>query len=173
MTKEIQPKAPTVPKELHQYLDVKLIKVQRKFSSAKKLLQEMATLLSQPLLHNSDDDDLTNEVYHCLLEREKIGNTGIGNGIALPHSRCSFTDKAIIAIITLASPIDYDSQDNQPIDVVFGLIVPEEATQEHLNLLASIAQMLSSHDNKQKLVKATSCHQVINLVKHWTLAKNS
>jgi len=71
---------------LHRYLNADLISVQAKISSRKKLLQEMARLLSLPL-----EETREKEIYHLLLEREKIGNTGIGNGVALPHSRCANT----------------------------------------------------------------------------------
>ena len=155
---------------LHQYLNVDLIAVQREISSAKKLLQEMAALLAQPIINTVEerDSDISKDVYHCLLEREKIGNTGVGNGIALPHNRSELTDKAIIAIITLATPIDYDSRDKQPVDVAFGLLVPKQATQEQLNLLASIARIMTSSENKQALIAAKSAQQVVNLVQQWS-----
>lgn len=156
--------------ELHQYLDAKLILVQREISSPKKLLQEMASLLSQPLDPNmlDSEEDIEKNIYHCLLEREKIGNTGIGNGVALPHSRCIDTDRAIIALITLSTAIDYDSSDRQPVDVAFGLIVPQQASQEHLNLLAQIARIMSEDDNKKRLTQATTPEQVIEMITEWS-----
>lgn len=155
--------------ELHHYLDADLILVQRDISSPKKLLQEMASLLSQPLDEDvEEDEDIEKNIYHCLLEREKIGNTGIGNGVALPHSRCIDTDQAIIALITLSTAIDYDSSDRQPVDVAFGLIVPQQASQEHLNLLAQIARMMSEGENKTLLANATSADEVIELIKGWS-----
>lgn len=154
---------------LHQYLDVNQIAVQREVSSPKKLLQEMAKLLSNPL-QASTEENIEKKIYHCLLEREKIGNTGIGNGIALPHSRCIDTKQAVVALITLSKAIDYDSLDRQPVDVAFGLIVPQEASQEHLNLLAEIARMMSRDDNKQQLSSMQTPAQVIELIKSWTAA---
>ena len=153
---------------LYQYLDPKLILVQSEFSSAKKLLQEMARLLALPLQPNPEED-VEKNVYHCLLEREKIGNTGIGNGVALPHSRCIDTEQAIIALVTLRTPIDYDSSDGKPVDVAFGLIVPQHATQDHLNLLAQIARMMSVESNKQRLLAAQTADEVLGLIKSWSL----
>ena len=149
---------------LHEYLDARLILVNSDVSSPKKLLQEMARLLSIPLLE-SDQKCREKDVYHALLEREKLGNTGIGNGVALPHSRFQHANKAIIAIITLNQAIDYDSLDGQKVDIAFGLIVPQEATQEHLQILADIAGMMSQQDNKNNLVSAKSVEQAIAIIK--------
>jgi len=148
---------------LHRYLDAALISIQSDVSSRKKLLQEMARLLTLPLEEAKEKD-----IYHCLLEREKLGNTGIGNGVALPHSRCTQAHEAIIAIITLEEPIDYDSLDRQPVDVAFGLLVPEQATQEHLGMLAEIARLMSNNDNKQALLSARKANQVIELIANWS-----
>lgn len=150
---------------LHQHLNADLIVVQSDISSHKKLLQEMARLLSLPL-----EDSKEKDVYHHLLEREKLGNTGIGNGVALPHSRYKQTNKAVIAIITLQDPVDYDSLDRQPVDVAFGLLVPTEASQEHLNLLAEIARMMSNKDNKAALSSAKTSNQVVELIAQWSIA---
>lgn len=149
---------------LYDYLDAELITVQSSVSSSKKLLEEMARLLTKALNEETKEKD----IYHYLLEREKLGNTGIGNGVALPHSRCANANTAVIAIITLEEAIDYNSLDRQPVDVAFGLLVPEEATQEHLNLLADIARLMSNNDHKAALSSASSAGQVIHLIRQWT-----
>lgn len=154
--------------QLHRFLDTRLMAVQCELSSPKKLLQEMARLLSLPLLDACSEKNIEKEVYHCLLEREKIGNTGIGNGVALPHSRCLDTGRAIIGLITLKNAIDYDSPDGQPVDIAFGLIVPQDATQEHLNLLAEIARMMSDNNRKQALLAAESAEQMMDLISAWS-----
>ncbi len=151
------------PVPLHQYLDVDLITVQSNVSSRKKLLETMAQLLTSPFQQAKEKD-----IYHALLEREKLGNTGIGNGVALPHSRCPHIDNAVIAIITLEEAIDYDSLDKKYVDVVFGLLVPEEATQEHLGLLAQIAKMMSNDGNKAQLSSAKTPEEVIQLISSWS-----
>ena len=150
----------TDPLSLAQYLNTELISVQSDISSRKKLLEKMAHLLTIPL----DEKTKEKDIYHYLLEREKLGNTGIGNGVALPHSRAKEAKTAVIAIITLEEPIDYDSIDRQPVDVAFGLLVPQEANQEHLNLLANIATLMSNNDNKKALSSATSAEQIIELI---------
>ena len=153
----------TTPVALQKYLDTNLISIQAEISSRKKLLEQMAQLLTQAL----DKETKEKDIYHCLLEREKLGNTGIGNGVALPHCRSSHTKTAIIAIITLKEPVDYDSIDRKPIDIAFGLLVPEDATQEHLNLLANIARIMSVESNKKALSNASSSEHMIRLIKQF------
>ena len=153
----------TDPVLLHEFLSAELISVQTEITSRKKLLQEMARMLSIPLTNAKDKD-----IYHCLLEREKLGNTGVGNGVALPHSRSDLTNTAIIAILTLSEPIDYDSVDRQPVDVAFGLLVPSEATSQHLGLLAEIARHLSDSNKKKQISLATSSEQVLDLITTWS-----
>lgn len=145
-------------------LDADLIHVQTPVSSAKKLLEEMARILTSAL----DEETKEKDIYHQLLEREKLGNTGIGNGVAIPHSRSPQAKTAVLAIITLETPIDYDSVDRRAVDLAFGLLVPENATQEHLNLLADIARLMSDPTKKDGLVKAKSPDQVLNLIKGWS-----
>ena len=156
------------PLLLLDHLNVNLIAVHAQISSRKKLLQEMAKLLTLPL----DSEVRKKDVYHCLLEREKLGNTGIGNGVALPHSRTNLTDKTILAVITLDHPIDYDSIDRQTVDLAFGLLVPQEASQEHLNLLNEIARMVSDMDTKSELANASTADELIERVTHWSVVES-
>ncbi|MBT8114580.1 MAG: PTS sugar transporter subunit IIA [Arenicella sp.] len=153
----------TTPVPLHQYLDADLISVQSEISSRKKLLQEMARLLTLPLEEAREKD-----IYHYLLEREKLGNTGIGNGVALPHSRCEQTNDAVVAIITLREAIDYDSPDRQPVDIAFGLLVPQSATKEHLELLAGIARLMSDETKHASLLEASDAGEVMELIRRWS-----
>ena len=154
----------TAPVPLHKYLNSDLISIKADISSRKKLLEKMAQLLTIPL----DEETKEKDIYHCLLEREKLGNTGIGNGVALPHSRSNYAQTAVIAIITLQKPIDYDSIDRQAVDIAFGLLVPEEATQEHLNLLADIARIMSVEKNKKALSNASTTQEMIKLIKQFS-----
>jgi len=158
----------TDPVLLHKYLNIDLISVQAGITSRKKLLEEMAHLLSQPL-----DNAKNKDIYHCLLEREKLGNTGIGNGVALPHSRSDQAHTAVIGIITLDEAIDYHSVDRQPVDVAFGLLVPSEATSEHLSLLAAIARLMSDNSKKDQLSSAQTSQQALDLLTTWSLQTQS
>jgi PTS system nitrogen regulatory IIA component len=157
--------SPSVPQSvLLKTLDAKLIHVNADISSAKKLLEQMARLLTTGL----DDDAREKDIYHQLLEREKLGNTGIGNGVALPHSRCDQAATAVVAVISLKNPIDFDSVDKQEVNLAFGLLVPKEASQEHLNLLADIARLMSDPHKKDKLSMAKTSLEIIELVSSWS-----
>ena len=139
------------------------IAVQCDISSRKKLFETMAHLLCK----NLNTECKEKEIYHHLWEREKLGNTGVGNGIAIPHARCEHAQSAVVALVTLDDGVDYDAADRQPVDLAFGLLVPQEANQEHLNLLANIASLMSDPDKKQALLDATTTDQVLGLVENW------
>ncbi|MCX2982459.1 PTS fructose transporter subunit IIA [Halieaceae bacterium IMCC14734] len=114
--------------------------------SKKRLFETAAALIheDQPHLEVSD-------IFAKFLAREKLGSTALGDGIAIPHCRIGNCQRALGTLITLADPIDFDAPDEQRIDVLFLLLVPEEAHQEHLNLLAGLARNLSSIDYRQGL----------------------
>ena len=121
------------------FLTIERISCANSAASKKRALEEMGRLLS------SASPDLTPEVvFDKLLERERLGSTGLGHGIGLPHARMPGIDKAYGAFLQLSKGIDYDAIDREPVDLVFGLLVPEEATQEHLQLLASLASLFSN-----------------------------
>jgi PTS system nitrogen regulatory IIA component len=89
------------------------------------------------------DDFHPAELVSGLLAREKLGSTGLGGGIAIPHCRLRDCREAVGVIITLATPTAFDAPDDCDVDLLFALVVPQEATQEHLNLLAQLARMFS------------------------------
>jgi PTS system nitrogen regulatory IIA component len=160
----------TDTKPLYQYLNVCTISVQSSLTSRKKLLQEMARLLSFSLLDEAIEEQeeiVEKDVYHALLEREKLGNTGIGDGIAIPHSRFENAHEAIVAIIVLDEPVDYESSDRQPVKIAFGLLVPQNATHEHLTILSSIARMMSEQSKRDDLGAATSAQHAIEIIQAW------
>ena len=147
-------------------LQIERIEVQSEISSSKRILETIASLLTKGLNGEVREKD----IYHQLLEREKLGNTGVGDGVAIPHSRCAYADEAIVALITLNEPVDYDSIDRKPVDVVFGLLVPQEATQDHLNLLAEIARLMSNPRHKAALASSKSEDEAMSLIKTWAKA---
>ena len=90
-------------------------------------------------------------IYRALLEREKLGSTAIGEGIAIPH--CRINDCAVPAgcLVTLREPIDFGSADGQDVDIIFVLLVPEEATEVHLKLLAAVARSFSHAEVRDRV----------------------
>lgn len=92
----------------------------------------------------SGDVSLTQtEVFNCLLARERLGSTGLGHGIAIPHGRLKRSNITIAAFLQLKNGINYDAVDQQPVDLMFALIVPEKSTDEHLQILSRLAEMFS------------------------------
>lgn len=115
-------------------------------ASKKKVLQTLAERLSVSLSGVTDI-----ELFDQLIAREKLGSTGIGSGVAVPHCRLAGLTKPIAALTKLPSGIDFDAIDQAPVDLIFALIVPEEATDEHLELLAAIVEKVNNPDNLRKL----------------------
>jgi PTS system nitrogen regulatory IIA component len=90
-------------------------------------------------------------VYRALLAREKLGSTAIGEGIAIPHCRINECSEAAGCLVTLQEPIDYGSADGNGVDVIFVLLVPEEATEAHLKLLAALARSFSNAEVRDRV----------------------
>ncbi|MFT4613249.1 MAG: PTS system nitrogen regulatory IIA component [Bacteroidia bacterium] len=106
--------------------------------SKKRLFEKLASVVCDDLPTLSYDD-----VLDHLIAREKLGSTGMGGGIAIPHCRVSNCAAPIGALLTLEEPIAFDAPDEQPVDLLFVLLVPEEAHQQHLDILAEIARLFS------------------------------
>ena len=93
----------------------------------------------------------TDNLVLSLVARERLGSTGIGEGIAIPHCRASGFRRIHGCLIKLEKPIDVDAQDDEPVDVIFALGVPEEKNDEHLATLARIAALMQDDDSRQSL----------------------
>lgn len=104
-------------------------------SSKKKVLEHLASLVAGHYSFLNEGALLTN-----LNNRERLGSTGIGKGIAIPHCRLENCDRVIGAFITLSQAVEFDAIDSEPVDLIFVLVVPQEATSEHLDLLGQLAQ---------------------------------
>lgn len=124
-------------------------------SSKKKLLELLASMVSEDLEGSSAD-----EVFDRLLGRERLGSTGIGSGIAIPHCRLRQCQEAVGVLLHLEEAIDFDAIDHKPVDLVFALLVPEEATGDHLQILATLARNFSESGYCEQLRSATSDEQL-------------
>ncbi len=91
-----------------------------------------------------------------LSARERLGSTGLGDGIAIPHCRLKSANTLTGALLTLAEPIEFDALDDEPVDILFALIAPEDAAQAHLNTLATLAGHFSQAEFRQRLRAADS-----------------
>lgn len=90
-------------------------------------------------------------IFNNLISRERLGSTGIGEGIAIPHCRLENCDRVVGVLMTLEEGIAFDAIDHQPVDLVFTLIVPREATSEHLELLSQLAETFNNRDFCERL----------------------
>ena len=112
-------------------------------------------ILSQ-LLAGGSADLTAAQIFDSLISRERLGSTGLGSAVALPHGRIAGLDRTVGAFLRLSEAVDFDSQDNAPVDLIFGMIVPEDSTDEHLEALAEIAKTLSLDAFRQALLGARS-----------------
>jgi PTS system nitrogen regulatory IIA component len=135
--------------ELRDILSPDRISVGLTATSKKKLLEVVSQLLSR-----SGTGTDPQETFQCLIERERLGSTGIGEGVALPHGRLKGLKQAIGAFAVLSAEMDYDAIDRKPVRLVFALVVPENATTEHLQLLAKLASLFSQKSLREKLLNA-------------------
>lgn len=107
-------------------------------SSKKRVLENIASFICEDV---STLDSL--KLFDKLVERERLGSTGLGNGIAIPHCRVKNCTSVIGTLVKLNDPVDFDAIDGQRVDLLFVLLVPEEAHEEHLNALAKLAELFS------------------------------
>lgn len=117
--------------------------------SKKRVLEQIANLIARELPDLDGQD-----IFESLIAREKLGSTGFGNGIAIPHCRLTGCNAPISALLRLDAAVDFDAIDGAPVDLLFVLLVPEAATDEHLELLRQIASMLDREDVREHLRSA-------------------
>ena len=106
-------------------------------------------------------------VIDALTAREKLGSTGLGQGIAIPHGRIKGLKDALGAFVRLAQPVAFDAPDGRPVDQVFVLLVPEHATEQHLELLSELAQMFSERAFRERLAAATDARAAWSEIRGW------
>lgn len=110
-------------------------------------------------------------VTDSLFSRERLGSTGLGHGVAIPHGRIKGLKSPMAAVLQLAQPIGFDAPDEQAVRLLIFLLVPEAATQKHLEILSEIAEMLSDADLREKLVSSTDSTALHALVVQWQSAQ--
>ncbi|GLS25424.1 PTS sugar transporter subunit IIA [Marinibactrum halimedae] len=119
--------------------------------SKKRTLELIATHIASSLPTLEGE-----EIFRRLMARERLGSTGIGQGIAIPHCRLENCTGSIGALFKLKTPLPFDAIDDAPVDLIFALIVPEEANDSHLQTLRSLAELFSNTNYLQGLRKATT-----------------
>jgi nitrogen PTS system EIIA component len=131
-------------------------------ASSKKRLFEQAGLLFE-----NHDGLARSIVYDSLFARERLGSTGLGQGVAIPHGRIKGLKEALGAFIRLGQPIPFDAPDGAPVTLVFVLLVPEKATEKHLQILSELAQMFSDKPLRDEMSAAPDAAALHRLVTSW------
>ena len=145
-------------------LDESRVRCGATISSKKKSLQQIAALLESGIGINADDTEVDMDVMDALAAREKLGCTGMGNGIAIPHGRVPLVNEPIAALITLDQPVDFDAPDDLPVDIVFGLLMPEDKTEEHLAILATLARFFNIEHNRQAVRNTNNVNELLSVI---------
>jgi PTS system nitrogen regulatory IIA component len=131
-------------------------------ASSKKRLFEQAGLLFE-----NQDGLARSLVFDSLFARERLGSTGLGQGVAIPHGRIKGLKDAIGALYRLAQPVPFDAPDGNPVSLAFVLLVPEKATEKHLQILSELAQMFSDRALREALAAAPDAQALHELIQSW------
>lgn len=129
-------------------------------ASKKRVLEIASRVLLQATAHTT----APHAVFDGLTARERLGSTGLGFGVAIPHARLSGIDAALGAFVHITAGVDFDSPDRQPVDLVFALLVPEHSTDEHLQILSKLAELFNEEELRTKLRAADSADKVFSLL---------
>jgi nitrogen PTS system EIIA component len=131
--------------QISDLLSPERVRLDTGIASKKRALELLSDALASD---DADGASLTaNLVFDALSAREKLGSTGLGHGVAIPHGRMAEIDHPRVALLRLHEGVDFDAIDHEPVDILIALIVPEASTSEHLDLLAQLARSLSQPDN--------------------------
>ncbi len=153
--------------------------------SKKRALEVLANLLTDGISQQDEksapensqeeksQEEMSLQIFQLLVEREKLGSTGMGHGVALPHARSGSTEQASAAFIKLSKGINFDSPDQQPTDLIFALLVPQHSTEQHLQILAHLAELFSDTALCQRLRTASTADELFNLLTNSTLTSQA
>lgn len=130
-------------------------------SSKKRLFEQVG------LLFENHHGLARSVVYDSLFARERLGSTGLGQGIAIPHGRIKGLKEALGAFVRLAQPVPFDAPDGAPVSIAFVLLVPEQATDKHLQILSELAQMFSDRALREALAAAPDAAGLVEIVSNW------
>ncbi len=120
------------------------------------------------LLFENNHNIGRSQVFDSLFAREKLGSTGLGQGVAIPHGRIKRIKDAVGALVRLREPIPFDAPDGAPVGLIFVLLVPERATDLHLQILSELAQMFSDEAFRARLLAAPAAADVHRLINEWS-----
>jgi len=130
-------------------------------SSKKRMFEQVG------LLFENNQGVARSLVFESLFARERLGSTGLGQSVAIPHGRIKGLRDPVGAFVRLRTPIPFDAPDGKPVTLVFVLLVPEQATEQHLQILSELAQMFSDRDLRDALAGAPDAGTLHRLISAW------
>ena len=145
--------------QIAEFITPERVLRQSKVTSKKRALEEVSGLIT-----GAQANLVETEIFDCLLARERLGSTGIGHGVAIPHGRLKSITHPIGAFIALEKGVDFDAMDGEAEDLVFALVVPVESTEEHLQILASLAALFSDERIREGMRQAASVAELYALL---------
>jgi PTS system nitrogen regulatory IIA component len=145
--------------KINEILTLETILAEVKANNKENSIKELAEFLCQN--HAIADKS---ELVRVLLEREKLGSTGIGENVAIPHAKMKGLDQIIAAFGISKNGIEFDSLDQKPVNFIFVLLAPENATGKHLKALARISRLLKNQEFKSNLLKASNRDDIYNII---------
>ena len=144
--------------QLREVLSLDCTKSAVQCTSKKRALEIISEIAAE---HSGQS---STELFECMLSREKMGSTGIGNGIAIHHARMTASDNAIAVLLQCDTPIEFDAIDNRPVDLLFALLVPEDQCKEHLKTLSCMAERLNDKQVLKQLRSAQSDQELYDIM---------
>jgi PTS system nitrogen regulatory IIA component len=137
------------------------VMVDLEVGSKKRLFEQVG------LLFENNHQIARSQVFDSLFAREKLGSTGLGRGIAIPHGRVKGLKEALGALVRTKQPIPFDAPDGQPVELIFVLLVPDRATDLHLQILSELAQMFSDKSFRERMRSAATAAEMHQVITHW------
>ena len=151
--------------QIAQLLSIENIVLDLDVTSKKRVFEHAG------LLFENHQGIARSTVFDSLFAREKLGSTGLGLGIAIPHGRIKGLKEATAAIVSLANTVAFDAPDAQPVSFLVFLLVPEQATQQHLEIFSELAELLSDKALRDTLKSASTAGEILQLVQTWQPAR--
>jgi nitrogen PTS system EIIA component len=130
-------------------------------SSKKRVFEKVG------LLFENNHQIARSKVFDSLFAREKLGSTGLGQGVAIPHGRIKGLKEALGVLVRMKQAIPFDAPDSQPVGLIFVLLVPDRATDVHLQILSELAQMFSDKPFRERLLQAPGAPELHQLITQW------
>ena len=150
---------------ISQLLPATNIMVGLEASSKKRVFEQTG------LLFENNQGIARVKVFDSLFARERLGSTGLGEGIAIPHGRIKGLKEAVAALVRLAEPVAFDAPDGKPVNLLLFLLVPEQATQQHLEILSEVAEMLSDKAMRETLLNESQAALIHQALASWQPAR--